>query len=315
MPELAPFSLPGRFWRGNLHTHSTLSDGALEPEQVVDAYKTAGYDFMMLSEHFLGRYSWPVADTRKLRSNRFTTLIGAELHAPMTKVGELWHILAAGLPLDFAPAEADETGADLAHRAAAAGAFIGIAHPAWSQLTIEDGRALDVAHGVEVYNHGCAMECDRGEGWYLMDQLLNDGRRVTAFATDDAHFSHGEHDAFGGWVEVKAERLEPESLLAALKAGHYYATQGPRIHELSISGEELTIECSPVDTIAVMGGTSRTANRVGRAITEATLDLGGLDRSWLPQQQRSAWLRVALVDAQGRRAWTNPIWLDELPGG
>ena len=312
MPDLAPFSLPGRFWRGNLHTHSTLSDGALQPHQVVEAYMATGYDFMMLSEHFLGRYDWPIADTRKLRSNRFTTLIGAELHAPMTQVGELWHIVAAGLPLGFEPAGEGESGDDLARRAAAAGAFIGIAHPAWSQLTIDDGRAMEVAHAVEVYNHSCAMECDRGDGWYLMDQLLNDGRRLTAFATDDAHFSHGEHDAFGGWVAVKAESLEPESLLSALKAGHYYATQGPRIHELSISGEELTIACSPVDTIAVMGGTSRTANRVGRAITSATLDLSELDRSWLPQQQRSPWLRVALLDAHGRHAWTNPIWRDDL---
>jgi hypothetical protein len=312
MSDLAPFSLPGRFWRGNLHTHSTLSDGALAPDQVVEAYKATGYDFMMLSEHFLKRYSWPVADTRKLRSNRFTTLIGAELHAPMTQVGELWHIVAAGLPLDFAPAEAGETGAGLARRAADSGAFVGIAHPAWSQLTVEDGRAIEVAHAVEIYNHGCAMECDRGDGWYLMDQLLNDGRRLTAFATDDAHFIHGEHDAFGGWVEVKSESLEPESLLAALKAGHYYASQGPRIHELAISGDELTIACSPVDSISVMGGTSRTANRIGRAITAATIDLGELERSWLPQQSRSPWLRVALVDARGRRAWTNPIWLDEL---
>lgn len=312
MPELAPFSLPGRFWRGNLHTHSTLSDGRLAPDQVVEAYKAKGYDFMMMSEHFLERYAWPVADTRSARSNRFTTLIGAELHAPVTEVGELWHILAAGLPLDFAPAAADETGASLARRAAQAGAFVGIAHPAWSQLTIEDGRAIDAAHAVEVYNHGCAVECDRGDGWYLMDQLLNDGRRLTAFATDDAHFTHGEQDAFGGWVEVRAESLEPESLIAALKSGQYYATQGPRIHELAIGGDELTIACSPVDTISVMGGTSRTANRVGRAITAATIDLGGLERSWLPQQARSPWLRVALVDAAGRRAWTNPIWREDL---
>ncbi|HUF45988.1 MAG TPA: phosphotransferase, partial [Aestuariivirgaceae bacterium] len=198
MPDLAPFSLPGRFWRGNLHTHSTLSDGALEPDQVIEAYKATGYDFMMLSEHFFERYSWPIADTRKARSNRFTTLIGAELHAPITQVGELWHIVAAGLPLDFEPADGSETGAGLARRAAAAGAFVGIAHPAWSQLTVEDGHAIDVAHAVEVYNHSCAMECDRGDGWYLMDRLLNEGRKLTAFATDDAHFSHGEHDAFGG---------------------------------------------------------------------------------------------------------------------
>ena len=34
-----PFRQPGRFFKGNLHTHSTRSDGALEPEAVVAAYR------------------------------------------------------------------------------------------------------------------------------------------------------------------------------------------------------------------------------------------------------------------------------------
>ena len=38
------FSRPGRFWRGNLHTHSTLSDGHRSPEEVCRFYAAAGYD-------------------------------------------------------------------------------------------------------------------------------------------------------------------------------------------------------------------------------------------------------------------------------
>jgi predicted metal-dependent phosphoesterase TrpH len=307
MPDVTPFSLPGRFWRGNLHTHSTLSDGVLAPEQVIDAYKDAGYDFMMLSDHFLDVYRWPIADTRRFRSNNFTTIIGSELHAPHTSVGELWHIVAAGLPLDFEPAAPKESGASLAKRAADAGAFVGIAHPAWSQLTIDDGRTIEVAHAVEIYNHGCAVDSDRGEGWYLLDQLLTEGRRLTAFATDDAHFRTDDH--FGGWVQVKAESLEPEALVEALKQGQYYSSQGPIIHELSISGTELNITCSPVNTIVVACGHSRTVGRSGKAITEATLDLRGLERGWLLTKD-SPWFRVSLIDQGGRRAWTNPIWRD-----
>lgn len=309
MADIAAFAAKGRFWRGNLHTHSNLSDGALEPSQVVDAYKAAGYDFLQLSEHFIGHFNWPVADTRKFRSNNFTTLIGAELHAPKTAVGELWHIVAAGLPLDFAPCGPEETGAQVAMRAREAGAFIGIAHPAWSQLTIEDGRAIEAAHAVEIYNHGCFVECDRGDGWYLADQLLTEGRRLTAFATDDAHFK--SDDAFGGWVHVKAESLEPEALLAALKAGHYYSSQGPQIHEVSITGDEVRIVCSPVNAISVLSHNSRTIQRMGKSITTATLNLKDLERSWtkLPP---SPWVRIAVIDGAGKRAWTNPIWLDEL---
>lgn len=315
MTAIAPFSQPGRFWRGNLHTHSTLSDGRMEPMDVCAAYRSAGYDFLTLSEHFVHFYDWPIADTRPARSNNFTTILGAELHAPKTEVGELWHILATGLPLDFAPCTEDEDGEQLARRAMAAGAFVSIAHPSWSQLTIGDGRSLDFAHAVEVYNHGCAVENDRGDGWYLMDQLLNDGRRLTAVATDDAHFNDHDYDAFGGWVHVKADSLDPDALLQALKDGHFYSSQGPQLHNVDVDGDEIHIECSPVEAITILGGTSRTVRQTGRSITRATLDLKKLTRKasdgWLAADP-SPWLRVAIVDAAGRRAWTNPIWLDSL---
>jgi predicted metal-dependent phosphoesterase TrpH len=309
MALLAPFAAPGRFWRGNLHTHSNLSDGALEPKAVVDAYKNAGYDFMQLSEHFIGNFDFPIADTRSFRSNTFTTLIGAELHAPETAVGELWHIVAAGLPLDFPRNLEGETGAQVARRAHEAGAFIGIAHPAWSQLTIEDGRAIDCAHAVEIYNHGCAIENDRGDGWYLLDQMLSEGKRLTAFATDDAHFKTPDH--FGGWVHVKAESLDPDDLLASLKQGNYYSSMGPQLHAIEMTGKEISIACSPVDTITVLCGHSRTMVRTGRAITEASFDLTKLEKGWLLKKQ-SPWFRVVVIDNGGKRAWSNPIWWDEI---
>jgi hypothetical protein len=312
LTSIAPFSTPGRFWRGNLHAHSNLSDGALAPDAVIGAYKGAGYDFVQLSEHFLDRFGWPIADTRRWRSNDFTTLIGAELHAMGTKVGELWHILAAGLPLDFPAPGPAESGPELAARARAAGAFVAIAHPAWSQLTPEDGRALEAAHAVEIYNHGCAVETDRGDGSYLLDRMLNEGRRLTAIAVDDAHFRHGEHDAFGGFVEVKAASLDPEALLAALKSGHFYASQGPRLHDVRVGRAEVAVECSPVDSVALLTGTSRALAQVGRHVTGAVFDLDKAKRDAWTDAGAEKWFRVVAIDAAGRRAWTNPIWIDEL---
>jgi hypothetical protein len=278
-------------------------------EAVVQAYKDAGYDFLQLSEHFIEHFNWPINDTRSFRSNNFTTLIGVELHAPETSAGELWHIVAAGLPLDFPPCAPNETGAQLARRAREAGAFIGIAHPAWSQLTIEDGRAIDSAHAVEIYNHGCDIENDRGDGWYLHDQLMNEGKRLSAYATDDAHFKTPDH--FGGWVNVKAESLDPEILLQALKDGHYYSSQGPEFYNITLDGKELNITCSPVDTITVVCGHSRTCVKTGKAITSASFDLAKLETGWLLKKP-SPWFRVTVIDHAGKKAWSNPYWWDEL---
>lgn len=100
---LSAFTAPGRFWRGNLHTHSTRSDGCLEPAEVCRRYRDEGYDFLALTDHFVGRYGYPITDTRPFRAPGFTTLPGAELHSGPMENGELWHILAVGLPEDFTP--------------------------------------------------------------------------------------------------------------------------------------------------------------------------------------------------------------------
>ncbi|MBT5435012.1 MAG: phosphotransferase, partial [Rhodospirillaceae bacterium] len=152
------FSRPDRFYKGNMHTHSTHSDGSLSAEAVCDAYRGEGYDFLVMTDHFMEVYGFPVTDTRPYRTDDFTTIIGAELHAPETAVGEIWHIKSIGLPFDFEPLREGETGPEIAKRAHEAGAFIGLVHPSWYGLTHDDARQLPFAHAVEIYNHGSAVE-------------------------------------------------------------------------------------------------------------------------------------------------------------
>lgn len=298
-----PFDKPGRFYRGGLHTHCTRSDGRRTDAEAVAAYRALGYDFLAMTDHFLERYGYPVTDTRRLRTDGFTTLLGAELHAPRLENGETWHILAVGLPLDFAPPAPGETGPALAARAAAAGAFVAIAHPAWYGLTLADALTIEAAHAVEVINYGCALETQRGDSWHLLDQLLAGGRRLTACATDDAHFDEMIPPDWGGaWVEVRAAALEPAALLAALKAGHYYSSEGPRLDDIRIQGDEIVIACSPVSAVHLTGPAARARFQWGNSITRCALPL---DRF------RGSYCRVTVVDAAGKRAWSNPIWLDE----
>ena len=302
------FEAPGRFWRGNLHCHSTRSDGALAPEEVCRRYRDEGYDFLALTDHFVGPFGYPVTDTRPFRTNAFTTIPGAELHSGAMANGEIWHILAVGLPEDFAPShspgfapvDGQETGPELAARARAAGAFVAIAHPEWSGLTEADAASLEAAHAVEVYNHGCAVEVDRGRGFHTLDRLLERGRRLSLVATDDAHF-HGP-DQFGGWVMVKAEENDPDALLAALKAGRAYASTGPRIDHVAREEGAVEVACSPAVSVAVVGPGSSGIVRHGLSMTRARVALGRL--------ADAPWRRVVVTDAAGRKAWTAPVFAD-----
>lgn len=300
------FTAPGRFWRGNLHTHSTRSDGVLPPEEVCRRYRAEGYDFLALTDHFIGSYGYPIVDTTPFRAEGFTTILGAELHSGAMANGELWHILAVGLPPDFPPPNAptfvpvaeQETGAQIAARAVAAGAFVAIAHPQWSGLTLADARAITAAHAVEIYNHGCATGCDRPDGAAIADLLLTEGRKLSLIATDDAHFSEPDH--FGGWVMVKAPENTPGALLAALKAGAFYSSQGPELRDVRLEGDHVVVESSAVVSVVAMGhGTGAKAVH-GHSMTRAAVPLQRLNNS--------PWIRVAAIDAAGKRAWSNPIW-------
>ena len=298
----------GRFFRGNLHCHSDRSDGLVGPEEVVAAYRDAGYDFLCLSDHFEGEYGWRVTDTRPLRDETFTTILGAELSSASWERRNCYWVTAAGLPPDFGPPPADDP-AEAIRRAADLGAFVVMLHPGLNNLPLaaaEGLAGLEAVHAVEVYNHNCAMAAlpDRSNGAYMLDGLLEGGRKVLVNAGDDAHFGH-PRDRFGGWIEVHCDRLDPDALLASLKAGRYYSTQGPSLRELVVDGGRLRVETDGAYAISLGGGGDRWQGgserhgEVGAPITQAEFDLAPF---------RGSYCRVTVVDAAGRRAWSNPIW-------
>ena len=297
------FSAPGKFWRGNLHCHSDASDGALPPNEVCRIYAEAGYDFVSLTDHFVGLYGYPISDTRSYRMPSFMTIPGAEIHSGAMENGEIWHLVAIGLPEDFAPPNAEdwgahrdqETGPALARRARDAGAFVILAHPGWSSMSVVDALSIDAAHAVEIYNHAAEVGVDRGPGTWHFDRLLDAGRTPGVVATDDAHFHH--RDYFGGWTMVKAEENDPEALLSALKAGHHYASRGPELHGIHWEKNAVVVESSPVSAVIVQGPGSAGLNRIGDAMTRTRIDLG-------PWEGPLVWNRVTVVDAHGKKAWS-----------
>ena len=296
-----PFAQPGRFYRGNLHGHSTKSDGAWSPAEVIRQYRQNGYDFISITDHFLQQFSFPITDTRACREDNFTTLIGAELHHGIMSSGSVWHLLALGLPLDFAPYREEESVADVVSRARDAGAFVAAAHPNWYTLTVADFETLGTVDAVECYN-GCGdAGSDRGDSWLFIEMLLNRRYRIGAIAVDDSHMKGQFSDFVRGWVHVKAASLTPESLLAGLKNGHYYSSTGPQLHNVEvIDRERVVIECSPAVQILVSGAAPRVLRVNGHGLTAAEFDISEFE---------TPWLRVTVRDEFGRRAWTNPLWL------
>ena len=302
------FAAGSRIFRGNLHGHSTHSDGREESGEVVRCYREAGYDFTCLSDHLWTDPRFcaeTVNDSLAHDSDGFITILSAELHCPGKLYDQdgLWHIVANGLPPDFAVASEAETAPELVRRTVDAGAFVTIAHPEWYALTTEEARSLAAAgaHGVEVYNHTSELGSARGSGIATLDQLANEGFRMHLTATDDSHMI--PEDAFGGWVMVAADRLESGAIIAALKAGAFYASRGPDFISITVEGGQLHVATSPVSRIVLAGSGHRAWDRQGTGLTSATFDLGRVDTDYV---------RLVITDAEGRDAWSNLYWLAEL---
>ena len=137
----------------------------------------------------------------------------------------------------------------------------------------------------------------------MLDPLLGEGRRLNLIATDDAHFAAPDH--FGAWVMVKTEENSPEALLAGLKNGDFYSSQGPELRDIRIVGNHVEVDSSPVATMIAQGLGSLVRSIHGDSMT--------LSRLPLEELSASPWIRVTVIDRTGLKAWSNPIWIERRP--
>src|SRR5687768_11437451 len=72
-----PFAVVGEWRRGNIHTHSTASDGQMSVAQVADWYAARGYDFLCITDHDL--VAPDVLDPRRHGDSNIVLIPGAEI--------------------------------------------------------------------------------------------------------------------------------------------------------------------------------------------------------------------------------------------
>lgn len=133
---------------------------------------------------------------------------------------------------------------------------------------------------------------------------------MSAYAADDAHYYEPREsflDAFGGWVQVKSESLDPDSLVTALKAGNYYSSTGPEFEDISWDGETLQVHSTPVDRYLITATGARSELVFGADMTQATFSAtkeNGKRAGWAD----ASFFRVTAMAADGTSAWSQPYW-------
>ena len=299
MPEAqpsdkGPFAAPGHWYRGNLHTHTTGSDGQLDPAAAAAWYRGQGYDFIALTDHLCR------TAVEGLSSPGFLVLPGIESHPGYDELGEPYHILGVGVSPTFTN-DRQRSVQETIDALRADGALVWLGHPYWVGLTLPEMIGLEGLIGLEIFNATCTR-FGRGYSTVHWDDLLGRGKLPWGLAVDDTHWIAGDYGR--GWVMVKAPELTAPAILQALAAGNLYASQGPEIYDFTVTAKEIYVRCSPVQTIDLisvvgMSGDQAVAPAPDRPLTEFSF----------PRQRQRVYVRVECRDAQGRIAWSPPILL------
>ena len=328
-----PFRAPGQWYRGNLHTHSTNSDGAMPPERLIAHYELAGWDFLAITDH------WKVTELPPASEFPHITLIpGIEIGtAPRsTEVGTNYHVIGLNVrealpprPGVFGPAAAQWYVDAIREQ----GGEATLAHPYWSGLTLRDVETLQRCLAIEVFNTDTEVHIGRGNAQALWDDLLSHGIPTLAVAVDDCH--RPGYDSLRAWTVVRAPDRSVDSLMQALRAGLFYASNGPEIYDVrwepatgagteAAAGGVVTVRCSPARSVALVAegtrgsrlnagpfGMACRARRLrgehnrpegviqGELLSGAEFTLQGIER----------YVRVQVEDELGRCAWTNPLFV------
>ena len=309
---ISPFGLPdedGYFWlKGNLHSHTTTSDGRAAPQERLDGYVGQGYDFLCLSDH----HKITRIETVQVPKD-FVLIQGAELHPENPFGGQKHHFVCLNFSEDMdAKKMPPQHVIDEVRRQ---GGAVWLAHPHWSSINIlRDTFPLKGLAGIEVFNTTC-RRAGRGESSVHWDDWMDlENRLYPALADDDSHALEAEqHDTYQGWTWVRGKERTANAVVDALVRGSSYCSTGPEIRNIEVrridqQGDgrtlaEATVTCSPAQRIAAIADAHGTEYHEHGALFEtATFAL----------RANARWVRFEVVDASGQKAWSNPFDLTGL---
>ena len=314
MPEelLNPFKMKddeGYSWlKGNLHSHTTNSDGKPAPQERVDGYVEQGYDYLCLSDH----HAITRVDSVSCPDS-FVLLQGVELHPDNPFGGQKHHFLALNVQEDIDAQNMPPQ--HVINEVIRQGGSIWLAHPHWSSVNIlRDTAALEGLAGIEVFNTTCRC-AGRGESSIHWDDWMEtEDQLYPALGNDDSHALESSHrDTYQGWTMVRVKDRTDQAIADALEQGSSYSSTGPEIHDirLRISPNstdqrrtvEATVTCSEAQRIfAVCNQVGVEYREVGQTFETATFDL----------RANARWARFEVVGPDGSKAWSNPFDLKEL---
>jgi len=281
----SPYTSKAHVYKGQLHCHTTNSDGVQSPTALVTAYRDVGYDFISITDHDF--------NTPDPAVSGILFIPGVE---DSSNGNHLVRINAATAGNATTPGQA------VIDLALAAGSFVHIAHPnwpasatpSWTDIELE---SLEGHYGVEVWNSFVSPD-QNAEG--RIDTLLSAYRKFYLLAVDDCHDVSAAY-AKTASVRVFADSLTSAEIMENLKRGNFYSSNGAEITSIVVSKRTITVTTPVAGTIDFIG-TGGAVKQTKAAATSDTYTVFG----------NEVYVRIKITrDSDGKIAWTNPVYVLE----
>ena len=293
------------WFRGNVHVHTDESDGLLPAADVVEWYKSHGYDFLALTDHGLQTVTDELLAEFEATGD-FLLLRGVEVTDSVD--GRPVHLNALGVQ-DVVEPQGGQSISDAIRRnrlaIEEAGGLAVLNHP--NGLLRAALTAREIQDGAVGHFEVCCADFLGGSGHQstdeLWDSILTEGQLLYGIAADDAHdFGPDSRDPGSAWIMVRSAELTASAVLNAIRSGDFYATTGVIIEELQQEDRGL---CLLIGDYEAYGFRTEFIGSGGRVLHT--------DESAIPCFDESGsedYIRARVFRSDGALAWTQPLILD-----
>lgn len=321
-----------KFFKANLHGHSTKSDGRLSVEQIKEEYKKRGYSVFAFTDHE------HLIDNSYLNDENFLAITSAELaikEFPTVSTLRNFNMKVAHFNIyaldpkntvtpcyssvydhyindeikdevkfdeEYERVHTIDGINDLIKKCKEKGFLVSYNHPTWSLENALDYVYYEGLDFVEIYNSECCVN-GRPDDEHVLDDILRSGKKIFCTCADDNHnmvdLEHPNNASFGGWVCINADKLDYDTIMKALKNGDFYASTGPEILSLTVDGDKVRVKTSPAKHICLTtrGRRSDVLNAKNGEVNEAEFTI----------KKEDEFFRITVVDAQGKKAFSQAV--------
>lgn len=303
--------LKTQWFKGNIHTHTTESDGDSDPKSVVRWYRQHGYDFLVLTDH----NHRTILDYSGGRRFRKPLMIPGEEVSVRIRNGTIpIHINGIGISNFVEPVDVEEIVPTIQANVNAireAGGIASINHPnsGWA-FDHNSIRQVVGAHLLEVYNGNPNSNTQGAPGKFsyeeIWDGVLSSNRVIFGAATDDSHkfqeFDPKLSNPGRGWVMVQASELSVDAILEALSSGNFYSSTGVTLLKLHSSQNKISLAIQDEhDYVYTTKFTGRHGSLLAEVVgLEAEYNLNGDE----------GYVRATVNSSGHHKAWIQPIFVE-----